>query len=326
MIRSLYIHSIIRYTAYDMITYFYKDIRATQMEALERYQPGSWVCVERPSTEEMDEIVEKFSLDAGHMNDAFDADEMPRIEREGEVVYIFIRYAYVDDDLELTTAPLLFVIHPKALITVALHSMPRLQQFTGGKLEFTTTQKVKLMLQILTQIVDQYEVYINNISKRIKGIRTRLKTHEVVNQDFIDFVTIEDELNEFLGGLQPSSAILRRLAVGKFVELHEEDRELIEDLLLNNEQSIEGCRSHIRSIVNIREAHATITNNNLNRGVRTLTAATVIIALPNVFYGMYGMNVTLPFADQPWAYGMIISFTIVVIAIVIIVARKMKLF
>lgn len=296
------------------------------MEAQQQYRPGSWVCVERPTNEEIDDLVEKFSLDAGHMSDAMDADEMPRIEREGDTTYIFVRYAYVDDDLELTTAPLLFVLHPKVLITVALHSLPRLQQFTGGRLEFSTTQKTKLMLQVMSQIVDQYEVYINNISKRIKGIRTRLKTHEVVNQDFIDFVTIEDELNEFLSGLQPTTAILRRLMVSKHVDLYEQDHDIIEDLLLNNEQSIEACRSHVRSIINIREAHATITNNNLNRGVRTLTAATVIIALPNVFYGMYGMNVSLPFADEPWAYGMIILFTIIVILTVIIVARKKRLF
>lgn len=309
-----------------MITYFYKDIRAQALETQDRYRPGSWVCAEQPTVEEIEDLVEKFSLDAGHMSDSLDADEMPRMEREGETTYIFVRYAYVDDDLELTTAPLLFVLHPKVLITVALHSLPRLQQFTGGKVEFSTTQKAKLMLQILSQIVDQYEVYINNISKRIKAIRTRLKNHDVNNQDFIDFVTIEDELNEFLSGLLPTTAILRRILVSRHVQLYEQDQDIIEDLLLSNEQSIEACRSYVRSIVNIREAHATITNNNLNRGVRTLTAATVIIALPNVFYGMYGMNVPLPFGEEPWAYGMVVGISITAIIFVIIIARQRRLF
>lgn len=314
------------YTVYGMITYYYKDVRASEMETQEKYRPGSWVCVERPTAEEIDELVEKFDLDAGHMSDALDADEIPRIEREGETTYIFVRYAYVDDDLELTTAPLLFVLHPKMLVTVALHSLPRLQQFKGGKVEFTTLHQVNLMLQILSQIVDQYEVHIHNISRRIKRVRTKLKTHDVENRDFISFVTIEDELNEFLAGLQPTTAMLRRMMVSKHIQLNEEDRELIEDLLLTNEQSIEACRSHIKGIVNIREAHAMIMNNNLNRGVQTLTGATVIIALPNVFYGMYGMNVALPFADEPWAYGLIVAFTIILIVSVIIIARKKRLF
>jgi magnesium transporter len=322
----LYPPLFLSYNAYDMVTYFYKDVRAAEVQQQDSFRPGSWVCAEHPSKDEIDQLVEKFNLDLGHMTDALDADEMPRIEREGDTTYIFVRYAYVNDELELTTAPLLFVFHPKVLITVALNSLPRLQHFTSGKIEFSTTQKTKLLLQILSQIVDQYEVYINNISKRIKAIRSRLRSHEVVNQDFIDFVTIEDELNEFLSSLQPTTAILRRLLVGKHVPLYDQDQDIIEDLLLNNEQSIESCRSLARSIINIREAHTTITNNNLNRSMKTLTAATVIIALPNVFYGMFGMNVGLPFADESWAYGLVVGITVVITIAVVIIGRVKRVF
>ncbi|HEX6257975.1 MAG TPA: magnesium transporter CorA family protein [Candidatus Saccharimonadales bacterium] len=309
-----------------MVTYYYKDVHTAELAVLDKPRTGSWVCAESPTNEEIDALVEKFSLDPGHMSDALDVDEMPRLEREGDTTYIFVRYAYVNDDLELTTAPLLFVLHPKALITVALHSLPRKQRFTNGKVAFSTTQHMKLLLQILAQIVDQYEVYINNISKRIKAIRTRLRSHEVVNQDFIDFVTIEDELNEFLSGLQPTTAILRRLLVSKHVAIYDQDQEIVEDLLLNNEQSIESCRNLVKSIINIREAHATITNNNLNRAMRTLTAATVIITLPNVFYGMFGMNVPVPFAHEPLAFFAVVGSTIGVTLVVVAIGRAKRIF
>ena len=309
-----------------MIGYYYKDVDADDLSTLQKPKKGSWVCVESPTHDEIDSLVEHFSLDAGHMSDALDIDEMPRLEREGNVIYIFVRYAYVNDDLELTTAPLLFVLHPEALITVALHSLPRKQRFTGGKVVFSTTQQMKLLLQILAQIVDQYEVYINNISKRIKSIRTRLRAHEVVNQDFIDFVTIEDELNEFLSGLQPTTAILRRLLVSKHVEVYTQDQEIVEDLLLNNEQSIESCRNLVKSIVNIREAHATITNNNLNRAMRTLTAATVVITLPNVFYGMFGMNIPIPIAHEPLAFVGVVGGTAIITVLVLIIGRAKRIF
>ena len=179
-----------------MITYYYKNIRSKSLSTLDEYKPGAWVCVENPNEDEIESLVKRFNLDAGHMEDAMDADEMPRLEREGDLTYIFVRYAYTNDDLELTTSPLLFVVGPDILITVALNSLPRLQRFTSGKIDFSTTQRTKLVLQILDQIVDQYEVFINNISRQIKLIRTRLRSHDVANQDFIDFVLIEDELNE----------------------------------------------------------------------------------------------------------------------------------
>lgn len=309
-----------------MITYYYKNIRSKNLTILEDYKPGSWVSVENPTEDEIESLIKQFSLDPGHLEDARDSDEMPRLEKEGDLTYIFVRYAYTNDDLELTTSPLLFIVGSDILITIALHSLPRLQRFVGGKIEFSTTQRTKLVLQILDQIVDQYEVFVNNISRQIKTIRTRLRSHDVGNQDFIDFVLIEDELNEFLSAMLPTTAILRRLMLGRHIPVFDEDQELIEDLLLNNEQSIEGCHSNVKSIVNIREAYSTIASNNLNRSMKILTAATVIIALPNVFYGMFGMNVALPFQNEPWAYYMVISVTVVLMIAIFIVGRAKRIF
>lgn len=309
-----------------MITYYYKNLRSKQLMTLNEYQPGSWVCVEKPTPEEIDFLVEKFKLDPGHMEDSLDADEMPRLEKEGEMTYIFVRYALTNEELELSTSPLLFVVGPEVLITVALHSLPRLQRFVNGKVPFHTTQRTKLVIQILDQIVDQYEVFINNVGRQIKIIRSRLRTHNVANQDFIDFVLIEDELNEFLSALLPTTAILRRLLLGRHIPLFDQDQDIVEDLLLNNEQSIEGCQSNIKSIVNIREAYSTISSNNLNRSMKILTGATVLIALPNVFFGMYGMNIDLPFQHEPWAYVFVTMITLCVAVTVFLVARAKRIF
>lgn len=309
-----------------MITYYYKNIRSKQLATLDDYQPGAWVCVERPNQKDIDTLVERFKLDPGHMQDVLDADEMPRLEKEGDLTYIFVRYAYTNDELELTTAPLLFVVGPDILITVALHDLPRLQHFTNGKIEFSTTQRAKLILQIMDQIVDQYEVFINNISRQIKTIRSRLRSHDVANQDFIDFVLIEDELNEFLSALLPTTAILRRLMLGRHITLYAEDQDIVEDLLLNNEQSIEGCHSNVKSIVNIREAYSTIASNNLNRTMKILTGATVILTVPNIFFGMFGMNVALPLAEYQWAYFAVVGITILATLVIIATARLKKVF
>lgn len=309
-----------------MITYYYKNIRSKQLSILDEYQPGSWVCVENPNQKDIDKLIEQFSLDSGHMQDVLDADEMPRLEKEGDLTYIFIRYAYTNDDLELTTAPLLFVVGPDLFLTVALRNFPRLQHFTTGKLQFSTAQHAKLILLIMDQVVDQYEIFINNISRQIKVIRSRLRSHEVGNQDFIDFVLIEDELNEFLSAMLPTTAILRRLMLGRHIKLDTDEQDLVEDLLLNNEQSIEGCHSNVKSIVNIREAYSTIASNNLNRTMKILTGATVIVALPNVFFGMYGMNVALPFMNDWWAYYAVVGVTICAVIIFLLIARAKRIF
>jgi magnesium transporter len=309
-----------------MIKYYYKSLRSQHIKELHDYQRGAWVYVESPNEEEIDHLVKKFKLEPGHLYDALDVDEMPRLEREGEQSYIFVRFAYKNDEEELVTVPLLFIFGEEILITVSLVRLPSLDTFLSSKIDFATTQRAKLVLQILQQIGENYDTFISRTSKQIKLIRSRLRGHEISNQDFIDFVMIEDELNEFLSSLMPTNATLRRLLLGRYMPLFDEDQDIVEDLLLNNEQSVEACNSNLKSIDNIREAYSSISSHNLNYTMKVLTVATVIIALPNLFYGMYGMNVPLPFMHEPWAYYLVVGFTLFMVIAVFWIARKRKLF
>lgn len=309
-----------------MIKYYFKSLRSEHMQELDGYKPGCWVYVEAPSAAEIDELVKKFGLTEGHLQDALDEDEMPRLEKEGEQSYIFVRFAYRTEDGDMETAPLLFIFSGDIVITVSQARLPALDAFLAGKISFATTQRAKLILLILQQIVDRYDAYISKTSKQIKLIRSRLRGHEINNQDFIDFVMIEDELNEFLSSLMPTNATLRRLLLGRYVPLFAEDQDIVEDLLLNNEQSIEACNGNMQSIIHIREAYTSISSNNLNRTMKILTAATVVIALPNLFYSMYGMNVELPFQHEPWFYWLLNSLIVGLILFVVVFAKRKRVF
>ncbi len=308
-----------------MIRYYHKNLRTKKLSELEAYKPGCWVYVESPTSEEVDFLVRRFKLETGHVQDALDPDEMPRLEREGELSYIFVRYAFTSDELELDTAPLLCIIGPELFMTISTGELPRLQRFLNGRLDFATTQRTRLALMIMDQIADQYEVFINNVGRQIKIIRSRLKGHDISNQDFVDFVLIEDELNEFLSAMLPSTAILRRLLLGRHIPLFEQDQDVVEDLLLNTEQSIEGCRSHVKSITNIRGAYATISSNNLNQTIKILTVVTIMITLPNVLFGLYGMNISLPFQHAGWIFAAIFASSIILSVGVYLLAKKRRI-
>jgi magnesium transporter len=309
-----------------MIKYYYKSLRTEEVKELEEYKRGTWVYVEAPSAEELDQMAAKFDLDRGILEDAMDENEMPRLEKEGETSYIFVRFAMTTEEGELMTMPLLFVFGKELLMTVSLVRLPSLASFVQGKIDFATTQRAKLVLQILNLISDHYDTFIAGTSKQIKRIRAHLRRHAIGNQDFIEFVTIEDELNEFISALVPTNATLRRLMLGRYMPLFEEDQDIVEDLLLNNEQSMEACNSNMKSIANIREAYSSISANNLNRTIKILTIATVMIAIPNLFFSMYGMNLDLPFQHHAWAFPALIIFSIALLLAVVRFGRRNKIF
>ena len=175
-----------------MIKYYYKSLRSSLKE-LETYQRGAWVYVESPKIDEITYLVETFQLDESLIMDALDEDEMPRLEKAEKDIYLYMRMAYPSRRGELDTVPLLFIFTNDAVITVSLKPLVCLDTFLQNKVEFATTQRTKLILQIVHEIVERYDVYITGISKQIKLIRARLRGHEINNQDFVDFVTIEDE-------------------------------------------------------------------------------------------------------------------------------------
>ena len=158
-----------------MIKYYYRSLRRQTIQELDDYRRGTWVYAEAPSEEELAQLAQKFDLEPGNLQDALDEDEMPRLEKEGDQVYIFVRFAFKNREGELITKPLLFVLASEAVITIAPVPLPSLDRFLRGKVDFATTQRAKLVLQILHQIVDQYDSYINDTSPQIKAIRARLR-------------------------------------------------------------------------------------------------------------------------------------------------------
>ncbi len=308
-----------------MIKYFYKSLRGDKLQELTNPQRGTWVHAEAPNEAEVEDLTKRFKLEPGYIEDALDEDEMPRLEREEDQSYIFIRYPYRTAEGDMDTAPLLIMFDAEVVLTVSPFRLPAVDALLRSKTSFATTQRAKLMLLILSHISEQYDTSISQTSRKIKAIRSRLRNQGITNQDLIDFVILEDELNEFLASLLPTNATLRRLLVGRYIPLFEEDQDIVEDLLLNNEQSIEAIRANLRSISNIRDAYTAISSNNLNKTITLLTLATILVALPNVFFGMYGMNIALPFSDKTWIYAAVVGFNAFLIISIITIARKKRI-
>lgn len=306
-----------------MIKYYYRS-KNSSTKQLDKFKTGCWINVVDPSQDEIEELATSLSLDEGLFIDATDEDEMPRMAREDGVVYLFLRFAYTNDQLQIETAPILFILSEKFLITVSRQKFLRLEKFTNDTIDYTSLKPTRLMLQILDQVDDEYESKLSGISRQIKTIRSRLRIEDIKNKDFIDFVLIEDVLNDFMSALTPMNSILKRMLLGKNLKLVGDNEDIVEDLMLNNEQSIEACKSTLKTIVNIRESYSTIMTNNLNRVIRLLTVLTVIISVPTLIASLYGMNVALPFEGSAKAFAgiMVISLLISLLLLIYFKVRK----
>jgi magnesium transporter len=307
-----------------MIKYYYKSLRTPALREADDFKRGTWVYAESPTQDELATLSEKFNLDSSILQDALDEDEVPRLEKEAGVSYVFVRFAYKKTNGEVDTSPLLIIFGGEYVITITIVHLPALDLLLRGRTAFATTQRAKLVLLILSNISSDYDRFIGITSRKLKAIRTRLRGHSISNHDLIDFVTIEDELNEFLASLQPNNATLRRLLIGKHIALYEEDQDLVEDLMLSNDQSIEASKANLKSISNIRDAYSAIASNNLNRTLTILTIATILISVPSLAMGVYSLNIPLPAQHSVDTFWVIMGINITLMAVVLIVAKKKR--
>ena len=305
-----------------MQTVYYRNIRGDKLETIESPRRGAWLSVIGPDKEELRELEKKYSLDADLLDDGVDLYESPRIEHEAGNLYIYVRFNRPEGEYT-STHPLLIVILPDMILTVSRVEPEPIQRLITSN-RVVTTQKLKLVLQILEEMNKGYRQYLNGVTKKILSTRSRLQHTTISNEDILTFIDVEEDLNEFLAALQPYAIVLHALLNGKYMKLHEEDEDLIEDLQLSASELIELTKSRLKSIQNIREAYNTIATNNLNSVFKRLTSIAIFLAIPTIFGGFYGMNIALPFGSHEYAFWIVSGMTIFVMILFVAFFRRKK--
>jgi magnesium transporter len=311
-----------------MTEYYKKHSASEPFHQIDNASEDSWVHLGAPSGDELRDVIESYGLDEAIVHDVLDKNELARTEYSKGVQYVFLRPAMRTRSGEVKTRPFLAILHPKVFITIATSLAVTANDIahTGDKSKISTAKRAGMTLATIGTIVGGYEQLIQNTDEYISSIRKKLRSHEVGNRDFVHFVTIEDNLNEYQTCLRDTLTVIERLKDNTHGLFTAREVEAIEDMTLYVRQLLSAVSSLMQTINSIRNAYSTIANNTLNQRMKLLTALTVLIALPNVFYGMYGMNVPLPFQQEGWAYPVIVIFTFIVILLVYTVARRFKVF
>lgn len=284
-----------------------------------------WVRAERFDTDDAANLTKQFGLNRNMLEDLTDRGELPRADFDNGKEYIFVRVPQRIKRGKVSTQPLLLVLDGPRFFSLshgeALLSLPTIEKTVSS-----APNSVELLLATLAGVVGMYEELTDQTARIIQDTRQRLHSHEVTNQDFIHFVTVEDNLNQYQMNLEGMLAVTGRLKDNSHRLFSEQDQESLDDIVLHIHQLLVGIDTYFKSVESIRNAYTTIANNTLNMRIKTLTVFTVLIALPNVFFGMYGMNVILPFADEPWAYGAITLFAATLIGTVWVLAKRFRIF
>lgn len=291
-----------------MITNYHSTSRARALAVVDDPRPGSWCHAVQPTSEELDYLAKTFDLDRDILTDATDIYEVPRVELGDGSTYVFARYCHPEGQ-EIATEPILIIYTSSNIITIMRHNGTVLDQIVNGRIPILTTQKTKTFLLMLEQINRSYRLQLNLVSKQVLQFRARLRRAEISSVELVKFIEMEEDLNEFLSALQPQGLVVTALESGKYMRLYEDDKDLVEDILLSTNELVELAKSRIRTVINIRQAYDAIATTNLNRTFKRLTSIAIFLSVATVISGLWGMNVDgIPFHDNQYGFWIVAAF------------------
>lgn len=124
--------------------------------------------------------------------------------------------------------------------------------------------------------------------------------------------------------MKANEVTLEKILRGRIITLYEEDHDLLEDVLIEVRQAIEMANIYSSIISGMMDAFASVISNNLNVIMKVLTSLTILLTLPNIIFGFYGMNVANLPLDQFWWFPLVVA--VVAIVVVGIVLKIKDLF
>ncbi len=288
------------------LRYRFKSKEDATFKEVQDFCAGVWIEVVAPTEEDVQVLVVKHGLEEGHLRDAQDFFEAPRLELEEGTSYFFTRFpAQIEG--ETTTAPILIAIGDDFVLTV-MHERSEWVDKMTQRLDVYTTQKAKFFLHIIAAIEREYTRVFTGVRREVR--RARLTVRDVSESAIEQSVQMEYALNEFVSALVPTNSALQAMTSGKHLQFFEEDLEMVEDVQLANAQLIESAKNSLKTIQNIRTAHAALVSNRLNKVVRTLTALTILLTIPTIIGAFYGMNIPLPLQTSVYAFPLVVVATL----------------
>lgn len=313
-----------------MVQYLKTDDR--KIHEVDSIEPGVWVHMVNPTVSEGHMVAEQLKVDVDDLLAALDEEESSRIELEDGYTLILADIPAIEmrhEKKSYTTIPLGIVITQDVIVTVCTEETPVLQAFLNNRVkEFSTKKKLRFLYQILYRSNVLYQSDLRIIDKRRTEIEERIE-EGTKEEDLIALHELESTLVYFATSLRANGVVLDRLTRYKRLEQYPEDKELLDDVIIENKQAIE-MTSIYRDIINgTRELMSSVLDNRLNNVMKSLTIITLIMAIPTVISGIYGMNVAsewVPLATTAHGFAIICGIMVLICVVIILVFRRKKIF
>ncbi len=285
-----------------------------KMTLTNEFTEGCWVSVVSPTPQEIKELIEDYGIDSGFVKSSLDEEESSRIEREDDQTLIIIDTPVSTTDKDDTkifyTMPMGIIITETNVFTVSLNNAQIIEEAVRGTIRNLRPEfKTRFVLQLLLRIAAMFLYYLKQIDK-ISSLAEQQLHNAMKNELLMQLLALEKSLVYFSTSLKANEATIEKIFRGRVVKLYDEDQDLLEDVLIEMKQAIEMASIYTGILSSMTGSFSSIISNNLNIVMWRLTIVTIIMQIPNMIFGFYGMNTAglpIPYTWFPSALAVAVT-------------------
>ena len=297
------------------------------------FSPSCWINLVEPSTTELEAVLSHSpQVPRDFLTDPLDAGERPRFDYEDEASLIIVHVPMPVDDDEVVpyrTVPLGIIFFERSVITVCSARTPVTSAFLDQiRRVCPPSDQYRFAFRLLWHAGVLFLRYINDIHQRTIDLEGELHK-SISNELLLKLLQIEKTFVYFTTSLKADTIALARANTARQLSLSEDDRDSLEDAMVEYQQALETATVHANILNGTLDTFASLINNNLNNVMKYLTAATIMLAAPTLIASLYGMNIKLPLQNHPSAFLLVMGASVllsIAIGTVFFVLSRKRIF
>jgi magnesium transporter len=312
-----------------MIQYF-KNIDLQTVE-IDKPESGTWVNVLPPlKQEEFSELSTGLEIPIDFLTDSLDIDERSRFEEEDNVRLIVIKTptennSFNESDAYYITIPICIILTHNQIVTVNSFENPAIKKFLNTLRNRNPEKKNMMVLKIFEKIVQNFMDHLKEINQRRNILEQKLYDASQ-NEQLLQLMRIQKSLVYFVTALRSNELLLMKLERSNFLGLTEEEKEFLNDLVVDNSQALEMANIYANILSSTLDAFASIIANNQNQVLKRLAVITIVLTFPVLIASIFGMNVPSGFEKSRYAFYIVVFLSLVISLTIGLLFFRKKIF
>lgn len=289
----------------------------------------SWININSDLISEYSSIYDTYEIDSEMLEYALDEHERAHIEYDRRKETLIVIYNVIKQSLnsnQYETIPMTFIVRRNQIITITNHHNEYIVQAMKEELE--ERPDISLFTFLFSSLFMITEYYFPKIEKLKKeqGLLSQMLRQKTTKKNLFALSDLEIGSVYLVSATKQNAIVLEQLKTQSvFKVLDDVEKEELEDSLIEAKQLVEMTSINLQILQQLSGTYNNVLNNNLNDTMKLLTVFSILLTVPDIVTGFFGMNVQIPFTEHSHGWGIVLGIILAIwILVSVILFRLMK--